>query len=96
MLEVAGRSRDEVGDTQRQYTSTGTVDTGTREIGVQRHLEKGGVGPCQTLTQVVSGLVEKWDCVVHVKNRRQLLCKELSSSSYCTHREVSAAQAQSE
>ena len=32
MLEVVGRNRDEVGDTQRQYTPTGTVDTGTREI----------------------------------------------------------------
>ena len=34
MLEVAGGSRDEVGDTHRGYTSSGTVDTGTREIGV--------------------------------------------------------------
>ena len=35
MLEVTGGgNRDEVGDTQRQYTSTGTVDTSTREIGV--------------------------------------------------------------
>ena len=34
MLEVGGENRDEVGDTQKQYTSTGTVDAGTREIGV--------------------------------------------------------------
>ena len=34
VLEVAGGNRDKVGDTQRRYTSTGTVDTGTREIEV--------------------------------------------------------------
>ena len=34
VLEVAGGSRDEVGNTQRQYTSAGTVDAGTRESGV--------------------------------------------------------------
>ena len=34
MLEVTGGNRDEVGDTQRRYTSAGTMDTGTREIGV--------------------------------------------------------------
>ena len=34
MLEVAGGSKDEVGDTQRQYTSIGTVGADTREIGV--------------------------------------------------------------
>ena len=34
MLEVAEGNRDEVGDTQRQYTSAGTMDAGTREIGV--------------------------------------------------------------
>ena len=34
MLEVAGENRDEVGDSQRWYTSAGTVDTSTREIGV--------------------------------------------------------------
>ena len=34
MLEVNGGINDEVGDTQRQYKSTGTVDTDTRDIGV--------------------------------------------------------------
>ena len=34
MLEVSGGSRDEVGDTQRWYTSAGPVNAGTREIGV--------------------------------------------------------------
>ena len=34
MLEVAGGSRDKVGDTQRRYTSGGTVDANTRETGV--------------------------------------------------------------
>ena len=34
MLEVAGGNRDEVGDKQRWYTFTRTVDAGTREIGV--------------------------------------------------------------
>ena len=34
MLEVAGGNRDQVGDTQRQYTSTGTMDAGTREVEV--------------------------------------------------------------
>ena len=32
--EVTAGNRDVVRDTQRQYTSTGTVDTSTREIGV--------------------------------------------------------------
>ena len=49
MLEVAGGSRDEVGDTQRQHTSAGTVDAGTREIGVPgdmwRRKELGHVRP---------------------------------------------------
>ena len=34
MLEVTVGNRDKVGDTQRWYTSTGTVDTGTRKIEV--------------------------------------------------------------
>ena len=34
MLEFAGGNREEVGDTQRQYKSIGTVGTGTREIEV--------------------------------------------------------------
>ena len=34
MLEGAGGNRDEVEDTQRWYISAGTVDTGTRGIGV--------------------------------------------------------------
>ena len=49
MLEVTGGNRDEVGDTQRRYTSAGTVDTGTREIGVLgdtwRRKVLGHVGP---------------------------------------------------
>ena len=49
MLEVNGGSRDEVGDTQKQYTSAGNVDAGTREIGVPgdtwRKEELGRVGP---------------------------------------------------
>ena len=83
MLEVSGRNRDETGDTQRQYTSTGTVDTNTREIEVPGvNLEKEGVGPCQTLARIVSRLVGKLGCVKScalVNNRGQLLCKELSS-----------------
>ena len=34
MLKVAGASREEVGDTLRWYTAAGTVDAGTREMGV--------------------------------------------------------------
>ena len=34
MLEVAGGNRDQVGDKQRRYTFTRTVDAGTREIEV--------------------------------------------------------------
>ena len=49
MLEVAGGNRDEVGDKQRWYTFTRTVDAGTREIGVLgntwRRQELGRVGP---------------------------------------------------
>ena len=49
MLEVTRGSRNEVGDTQRQYTTAGTVDSGTREIGVLgdtwRREELGCVGP---------------------------------------------------
>ena len=33
-MEVTGGSRDEVGDTQRRYTSAGIVNAGTREIEV--------------------------------------------------------------
>ena len=49
MLEVAGENRDEVGDSQRWYTSAGTVDTSTREIkelgDIWRREEFGCVGP---------------------------------------------------
>ena len=49
MLEVAGESRDVAGDTQTWYTSAGTVDAGTREIGVLgdmwRRKELGHVRP---------------------------------------------------
>ena len=45
----AGGSRGKVGDTQRQYTPSGTVDAGTRGIGVPgdtwRREELGSVGP---------------------------------------------------
>ena len=34
MLEVSGSNRDEVGDIQMLYASSGTVDTNTREIEV--------------------------------------------------------------
>ena len=34
MLEVTEGNRVEVGDTQRWYAFTGTVDAGSREIGV--------------------------------------------------------------
>ena len=34
MLEVSGGNRNEEGDTERWYISTGTVDAGTREIEV--------------------------------------------------------------
>ena len=49
MLEVSGGNRDKMGDTQRQYTATGTVDASTREIEVSgntwRREELGRVGP---------------------------------------------------
>ena len=49
MLEVAGGNREEVGDTQKQYTSAGTVDAGTRETEVPgdtwRREELGRVRP---------------------------------------------------
>ena len=49
MLEVAGENRDDVGDSQRWYTSAGTVDTSTREIeepgNTWRREELGQVGP---------------------------------------------------
>ena len=51
------------------------------------------VGLCQTLTRIVSKLVEKWGCVKSnalVKNGGQLLCKELSSSGWLAWREISA------
>ena len=46
--------------------------------------EEGGVGPCGTLTLIVSGLAGKLGCVkspVLVKNCGQLLCKELSAAA---------------
>ena len=49
MLGVTGGNRDELGDTQRRYKSTGSVDAGTIEIGVLcetwRREELGHVGP---------------------------------------------------
>ena len=49
MLEVAGGNRDEVGNTQQQYTTDGTMDAGTREIEVPgdiwRREELGHVRP---------------------------------------------------
>ena len=33
MLEVAGENKDDVEDPQGWYTSSGTMDSGTREIG---------------------------------------------------------------
>ena len=56
MLEVTagggvggGGDRDKVGDRQKRYTSNGTVDPGTREIGVpgdtRRREELGRVRP---------------------------------------------------
>ena len=59
MLEVAGENRDEVGDTQKQYKSTEHFCgcQHLRNWGARRHLEKGVVRPCQTLTWIVSGLV---------------------------------------
>ena len=48
MLEGAEGKRDEVGDTQRRYISAGSVDGGTRGIGVPgdtwRREELGRVG----------------------------------------------------
>ena len=70
-----------------------------RNSGSRRHLEKGGVGLCQTLTRIVSGLVGKWG---HVKSQAlvgncgQLLCKELSSSGCLTPRVILAAGTQNE
>ena len=49
------------------------------------------VGPCQTLTQIVSRLVRKCGCVkshVLVKNDGQLLCKELLCSGWLTPRVI--------
>ena len=59
MLVVAGGNRNEVGDTQRQHTFSGTADAGTSEIQV----ENGRVGTCQTLTWIVSRLVGNLGCV---------------------------------
>ena len=99
MVEVIGGSRDKVGDTQ------GVVhilwDCGCRHQrnwGARQHLEKGGIGLCQTLTRIVSGLVEKWGCVkspVLVEKGGQQLCKEHSSSGCHNMMEISAALAQS-
>ena len=41
MLEVAEGNRDKMGDTQRQYTSSGTVDTSTRETEVSNDTGEG-------------------------------------------------------
>ena len=66
-----------MGDTQKQYISAGTVDTGTREIegDIWRREDLGGVGTSLTLTWIISGLVGKLGCVKHcvfVKYHRQL------------------------
>ena len=53
-----------------------------RNWGARKHLEKGGVGLYQALTQIVLGLAGKLECVksqVLVKDGRQLLCEELSA-----------------
>ena len=47
MLEVAEGNRDKMGDTQRQYTSSGTADASTKEIKV----------PCETWRREELGLV---------------------------------------
>ena len=79
--QVTGGSRDEVGDTQRQYTPAGTVDAGTREIGVPATPGGGRSGLGRTLTWIVSGMVEKVVlCGALVKKEGQLLCKELSGA----------------
>ena len=45
MLEVAGRNRDKVGDSQRQYTSARTVDgQHQRNWGVGEYLEMAAGG----------------------------------------------------
>ena len=44
MLEFAGGNRDKVGDTQRRYISTRTVDANTREIGMLAIPEEGRSG----------------------------------------------------
>ena len=57
--------------------------------GAGRHLEKGGVGPCRTLTRIVSGLVRKSGCVksrVLVKNGGQLICNELLNGGWLAPR----------
>ena len=59
MLEVAGGNRDKVGDTQKQYTSTGTVDAGPEKLRCQVTPGEGRSWPCETLTWIVSGLVGK-------------------------------------
>ena len=61
--------------------------------GARQHLEKGGVGLCQTLTRIVFRVVGNLSCVKSlalIKNRGQLLYKELSSSSWRTLRVISA------
>ena len=49
------------------------------------------VGPCWTLTQIVSRLVRKLGCVKShalIKNSGQLLCKEFSSCGWLTPRVI--------
>ena len=87
MLEVMEGNRDQVGDTQNHYISSGSVDTSTREIEGPGNSWRREDGPCWILTLIVSRLVGKLGCVkspVLVKNSGQLLCKELSSTGWLT------------
>ena len=82
-MESTGGSRDEVGDTQMQYISTGTVDSGTREI--VECWAMPGEGRSWAMSDPLSVLVGKLGSVKSralVKKGGQLLCKECSNSSW--------------
>ena len=71
------------------------------KLGCGRYLEKGGVGPCQTLTPTVLGLVEKWGCVKSrelVKSGSSCFVRNSPAASrgWGAPREISAACTHSE
>ena len=77
MLEVVGENKYEVGDAQRHCSSTGLwtpASSVPEKLGSWVTLGEGRrVGPCQTLTWIVSSLVRKLGCMKSqelVKNGR--------------------------